>query len=86
MIFDDLTEDQREMLIKSYMDKLKGTVSKSASVHGLCAQCSEGKQKDINFLIEMSENLKEGGHRNDTVRLDHVQTMIDDWLDELTSA
>ena len=64
----------------------KAPVAEVPYSDGLCAKCQEGKERDIKFLVEMSETLKEGRHRKDSVRLDHVQTMIDDWYDELTSA
>lgn len=50
---------------------------------GLCDDVIEGPMEDLSFLIEMSDTLKEGRHRNDSVRLDHVQQMIDDWIDQL---
>ena len=64
----------------------KRTGNKSALSDGLGADVIEGSMEDLSFLIEMSETLKEGRHRNDSVRLDHVQQMIDDWIDQLKSA
>lgn len=80
IILDDPTKCRCYLTIKT------ASGSKVPCSVGLCADVIEGSMEDLSFLIEMSETLKEGRHRNDSVRLDHVQQMIDDWIDQLKSA
>jgi hypothetical protein len=48
-----------EIMLKGVCLKAKEAPTSSPSSVGLCANCEEGKQRDIKFLIEMSETLAE---------------------------
>lgn len=44
----------------------------------------ENAQRNIPFLKEMKQRLKNYQNKKDITQLDMVHKMIDDWIDELT--
>jgi hypothetical protein len=78
--------------IGEMVDEIEHLRAKTDS--GATVPCSDGlgadnpkrENVDLKFLEEMKARLSAGIARNDTVQLEYVQKMIDDWIGELESA